>query len=101
MTREFNFTCPLANGVHARPASALEEVAAAFSAEILLINSRTGRTANAKSVLSIVGADIRHQDPCKFLITGADAAEAVTALTRFIQEELPRCDEAAPAEQPG
>ena len=49
-------------GIHARPASALEQVARRFAADISLTNERTGRTANAKSVLGIVGLDIRHGD---------------------------------------
>ena len=76
MSLEFQFTCPLANGVHARPASVLEEVARGFGAEIVVTNKRTGRTANAKSVLAIIGAEIRHNDDCLVSVSGPDAREA-------------------------
>jgi phosphotransferase system HPr (HPr) family protein len=83
MRQELPFTCPLPNGIHARPASALEEVTRAFAAEIVLCNERTGGSANAKSVLAIVGADIRHNDPCRFIISGPDADDAGAALSAF------------------
>lgn len=96
MPLEFQFTCSLPNGVHARPASALEEVASCFGAEINLTNQRTGRSANAKSVLSIVGTDIRLNDSCSLRVSGADEADALAALTTFLVNEFPRCDEALP-----
>jgi phosphotransferase system HPr (HPr) family protein len=68
MSLELTFVCPLSNGIHARPASALEEVARNFAAEISLVNERTGNSANAKSVLAIIGTDIRHRDPCRSML---------------------------------
>ncbi|RPJ72839.1 MAG: hypothetical protein EHM24_08790, partial [Acidobacteria bacterium] len=38
----YAFTCPLPNGIHARPASALEEVARRFRSEVTLTNERSG-----------------------------------------------------------
>jgi fructose-specific PTS system IIA-like component len=96
MPLEFQFTCPLLNGVHARPASALEEVASCFGADIVLTNSRTGRMANAKSVLAIVGADIRQHDACHLKVSGPDERDAMGALSTFLLDEFPRCDQALP-----
>src|SRR4051812_11381755 len=93
MPLEFHFTCPLANGVHARPASVLEEVARGFGAEIVVTNQRTGRAANAKSVLAIIGAEIRHNDDCLVSVSGPDAREAVTALSVFLREKFPQFDD--------
>lgn len=98
MSLEFQFTCPLPNGIHARPASALEEVARDFASEITLFNDRTGRSANAKSVLAIVGADIRLNDRCRLNIGGPDADDALAALTAFLRNEFPRCDLDLPSE---
>lgn len=100
MPLEFTFSCPLPNGVHARPASALEEVASCFGADIVLTNRRTGRAANAKSVLAIVGADIRQHDDCGLNIVGPDEQDAMAALKTFLRDEFPRCDEALPALAP-
>ena len=96
MPLDYSFSCPLPNGVHARPASALEEVARSFAAEVLLLNQRTGRSANAKSILSIVGADIRFSDPCLLKVSGSDEEKAMAALGAFIRNTLPRQETALP-----
>lgn len=96
MPLDYSFSCPLPNGVHARPASALEEVARSFTAEVMLLNQRTGRSANAKSILSIVGADIRFSDPCLLKVSGADEERAIAALGAFIRNTLPRQETALP-----
>lgn len=100
MPLELQFICPLPNGVHARPASALEEVASCFGAEILLTNHRTGQSANLKSVLAIIGADIRQNDNCGLNINGPDEQHALEALQKFLHTEFPQCDDALPPTQP-
>jgi fructose-specific PTS system IIA-like component len=96
MPLDYSFSCPLPNGVHARPASALEEVARSFTAEVVLLNQRTGRSANAKSILSIVGADIRFSDPCLLKVSGMDEDRAMAALGSFIRNTLPRQETVLP-----
>ncbi|MGD8277650.1 MAG: phosphoenolpyruvate--protein phosphotransferase [Gemmatimonadota bacterium] len=93
MPLEWSFTCPLTNGVHARPASALEEVARRFSARVSLTNARTRMTADATSVLGIIGLDIRRGDQCVVAVSGTDEARAAASLQRFLEDEFPRCDE--------
>lgn len=93
MPLEQLFTCPLPNGVHARPASALEEVVRGFDSDVILVNQRTRRSANSKSILAIVGADIRHADPCLFKVSGPDEQRAMAALTTFLKEKFPLCDQ--------
>ena len=68
MPLEFTFSCPLPNSIHARPANALEEVAARFTSSIVLKNERNEIEANAKSVLSLVSADIQYNDVCRCLL---------------------------------
>lgn len=97
MSLDYSFACPLQNGVHARPASALEELARSFAADIVLVNQRTGRAANAKSILSIVGADIRFSDPCLLKASGSDEERAITTLGSFIRHTFPRHDGVLPA----
>jgi multiphosphoryl transfer protein len=96
MPLDLSFSCPLPNGVHARPASALEEVARSFVADVVLLNQRTGRSANAKSILSIVGADIRFSDPCLLKVSGQDEERAMAALGSFIRNTLPRQETVLP-----
>lgn len=100
MALDLSFSCPLSNGVHARPASALEEVARTFTAEVLILNQRTGQSANAKSVLSLVGADIRFSDPCLLKVSGADEVNAMATLGTFIRNTFPRHDRELPTVGP-
>jgi len=94
MALSFPFTCPLPNGIHARPASALEEVARNFSADIVLDNQRTGRSANLKSILSIVAAGVCFNDACLIKVSGLDEQVALATLSLFIRTALPHCDDA-------
>ena len=89
---QFEFSCPLSSGLHARPASHLAEVANRFSAECALTNIRNGLLANGKSVLGIIAADIRHGDRCVLHVSGSDEQSALAALRRFIEQDLPHCD---------
>jgi multiphosphoryl transfer protein len=91
--REFRFRCPLAAGLHARPASRLAEVANEFRCETTLRNLRNYALANLKSVLSIIAAEVRHEDECALHVRGDDEDAAFATLQRFIETELPRCDE--------
>jgi fructose-specific PTS system IIA-like component len=97
MPREHAFTCPLPYGIHARPASALEEVTRRFASALAVVNERNGQRADLKSVLAIVGADIRFNDRCRVIIEGADEEEALAAIARFLDHDLPHCDDALPA----
>lgn len=100
MSLKHHFICPLPNGVHARPASLLEEVSRNFDSEIILFNQRTGRTANAKSVLAIISADIRHNDSCELTVNGSDEQKAMSKIFDFVGHTLPHCDDAPPVHPP-
>ncbi|HUA14340.1 MAG TPA: phosphoenolpyruvate--protein phosphotransferase [Verrucomicrobiae bacterium] len=89
---EFVFSCPLPSGLHARPASQLAEVANQFEAGLTLTNLRNGLSANAKSVLGIIAADIRFKDRCALRVTGRDEDAARAALRRFLEDTLSGCD---------
>ena len=92
MALELEFVCPLPNGIHARPASVLEEVVRHFTSEVKLLNRRTQRSANAKSILAIVGTDIQLGDPCVFTINGPGEREDMAALSAFLRDKFPHCD---------
>jgi phosphoenolpyruvate-protein phosphotransferase len=89
---EFAFTCSLSDGLHARPASHLAEVATDFASECFLANLRTGAIASLKSVLAIISADVRQGDRCTVQVRGTDEQAAHAALLRFIEQVLPGCD---------
>ncbi|MEW6363791.1 MAG: phosphoenolpyruvate--protein phosphotransferase [Acidobacteriota bacterium] len=100
MPLEIRFNCQLAGGVHARPASALEELTARFRSEFSLVNERNGCRANARSVLALVASDIRLDDACRLEIAGPDEQEAHAEMARFLRERFPCCDNDIPTVQP-
>lgn len=97
MPLQHQFNCPLPNGVHARPASLLEEISRNFNSTMTLTNQRTGRQADGKSVLSIISADIRYNDPCLLTVSGPDEQGALAKLADFLHRTFPHCDDALPA----
>lgn len=97
MAREFTFTCPLASGLHARPAAQLAERAGLFSSASSLTNLRNGSEANLKSPLAIIAANVRNNDECTVRISGNDEDAAVASLENFIDRDLPRSDDGLPA----
>lgn len=88
------FICTLPNGIHARPASEIEQRTQAFSSAMTLVNNTKGTRANAKSVLSLVAADITAGDNCVLQIDGCDERVATVALAPFFRSELEHCDTA-------
>ncbi|MFO0833787.1 MAG: phosphoenolpyruvate--protein phosphotransferase [Phycisphaerales bacterium] len=96
MPVEFRFSCPLVNGIHARPASVLADVVRGFKARVTI--SRDGAAAvELVSVLSVVGLDIKLNQECVVTGEGDDAAQAIAALTKFVREKLASVDDVAEA----
>lgn len=95
-TIEYEFICPLPNGLHARPANCLEQVVVGFVSDISVVNLNNNKKANVKSVLSLIGADIKKGDKCLVVVQGNDAKPAYDALVDFIEHKLPDCDAALP-----
>ncbi len=75
-------TITLAGDLHARPAGALAIAAAKFESSIEL--SAGGSQVDAKSVLGVMGMGATSGQPVTVRATGADAAEAVAALTEIL-----------------
>ncbi|MHC9005892.1 phosphoenolpyruvate--protein phosphotransferase [Enterobacter adelaidei] len=86
------FTCELPNGVHARPASHVETLCNTFSSQIEWHNLRTGRKADARSALALIGTDTLAGDACRLVIQGEDEQNAHQQLEHWIREEFPYCD---------
>ena len=73
-------------GLHMRPAGNLCREAMKFKCKVTFDYS--GNTANAKSVFSVLGAGIKAEDEITLICDGADEAEALAHLTRYIAEGL-------------
>lgn len=100
MPLEYRFTCPLRNGIHARPAAVLESAVRDLDALVAIVNERTGQQADARSVLGTVGLDIRFQDPCRIVVSGTGEASALESLRRFLQGDFVLADAPLPSPVP-
>jgi len=74
------------NGLHARPAAVLAARAKTFPCQIVL--QRDNAKANAKSVVAIMGLNVRHGDQVTFSARGEDARNAVTELTQLLRDGI-------------
>ena len=77
-------------GLHLRPAGLFCKTAMQFGAKITIEKAtRTGElTANAKSVLSVLGACVKCGDEIELICDGADEQEAMAAITELINSGL-------------
>ncbi len=73
-------------GLHLRPAGILCKEAMQFKS--LITFTFRGNTANAKSVLSVLGACVKCGDEIEFICEGVDEAEALESLVKAIENGL-------------
>lgn len=73
-------------GLHLRPAGILCNQAILYKSKIQFQKETT--TANAKSVLSVLGACIKCGDEIEFICEGADEEEALEAMIAIVQSGL-------------
>ncbi|MBD1909789.1 MULTISPECIES: phosphoenolpyruvate--protein phosphotransferase [unclassified Leptolyngbya] len=79
------------SGLHARPATAFVERAKAFDADIQV---RCGdRTANGKSLMSLLKLGVESGSTIRLMARGRDAAAALKALQVAVEEGLEETDE--------
>ncbi|KEQ18489.1 phosphoenolpyruvate--protein phosphotransferase [Endozoicomonas numazuensis] len=89
----FNYTFPLPNGLHARPASFIEEAVKSYSDSITITNLRNNKEADACSVLSMIASDIALNDPILVKVTGDKAESTLNQFKVFLATEFLTCDE--------
>jgi len=73
-------------GLHLRPAGVLCKVAMQFKAQVTFVFENT--TANAKSVLSVLGACVKSGDEIEIFCNGADEEEALNAMVAAVESGL-------------
>lgn len=73
-------------GLHLRPAGNLCKEALKYESRINIIFGTT--TANAKSVLSVLGACIKYGDVVEFECTGRDENDALSAMIRLVEAKF-------------
>ena len=74
------------SGLHLRPAGILCNEAIKYSSAITF--TFEGGTANAKSVLSVLGACVRYGDEIELICEGPDEEEALNTLVHDISHKL-------------
>ena len=94
MAVEIAFAFPLPGGLHARPASRLQEEVSRFRSAVTFLNRASGASASARSVLALVATRTGHGEPCVLHVQGEDEKAAAEALRRFLKKELPGLDQA-------
>ncbi len=73
-------------GLHLRPAGNLCKEAMKFKSKVTF--EYRGNTANAKSVLSVLGACIKSGDEITLICEGEDEKEALDSLIAYIESGL-------------
>ncbi|WP_313132955.1 HPr family phosphocarrier protein [Anaerocolumna sp.] len=73
-------------GIHLRPAGLLCQLALEFNSKIDIKFNET--TANAKSVLSVLGACVKTGDEIEIVCEGEDEEEALRTIIKAIEDGL-------------
>ena len=73
-------------GLHMRPAGVFAKGMAKFDSDVTI--NFNGKAANAKSVLSVLGACIKSGDEIEFVCTGEDEEEALKTAIEMIESGL-------------
>ena len=73
-------------GLHLRPAGLLCKAALRFQSSITFEYGNT--TANAKSVLSVLGACVKCGEEIEFNCTGPDEEKALAAMIKIVEDGL-------------
>lgn len=84
VVRSSPIVLPNPSGLHARPAAVLAQQAKHFVSTVRLF--RGTASANLKSVVSVMGLSTHQGDAVVVEASGADAAEAIAALSRTLRE---------------
>lgn len=84
--RSFEYTVQNIVGLHARPASQL--IAAARTYQSVITIEKENKTANPKSLLSVLALNVNQHDRIRVIAEGEDEDEAIAGLEAFVKENL-------------
>ena len=84
-----NLTVPCQQGIHMRAASQIVTLANRFRADVWF--SSQSRSANAKSILSMLELGAVAEEKLVLTAKGADAADAVKAMTELFNSQNALC----------
>jgi len=98
LERSANVIVRHAQGIHARPAAVIANLAKTFGSEISV--AVRGKSANARSAVALMSLGIRKDDEIRLLAKGADAANAVSALEKLLIESAQHDNESSKRSTP-
>lgn len=84
--KRFQYTVKSLIGLHARPASLLIQAARAYRSEIVI--QKGEKTANPKSLMSVLALNVNRNDQIIVTAEGEDEVEAIAGLEAFVRENL-------------
>ena len=73
-----------ASSLHLRPATKLGKIACQYKCSIKLVSGNT--SANAKSIISLLGACVKFEDKIELICDGEDESEAFEAIKNALEE---------------
>jgi phosphocarrier protein HPr len=83
---ERTITLASQSGLHARPAAVFVQKAKSFHSQVML--SKNERTANGKSILSVLTLGAEQGEQVILKVSGEDADVAIDQLTALLEEDL-------------
>ena len=73
-------------GIHARPAGVLSKLAKSFESKITI--TKDGNSVDAVKLIALMGMGVKCGDTVTVTADGADEAEAIEKLEKFMNENL-------------
>ena len=84
--KEFEFTVKAKDGLHARPAGILVKEAMKFASDITMTFG--DKEASVKKLFALMKLGVKMGDTVKVQATGADEADAIAAVEKFMGENF-------------
>lgn len=84
--KEFKYTVPDPEGIHARPAGELVKKAKEFQSSITI--TKDGKSADVKRLFALMGLAIKQGQEVTLTIEGADEDTAAAAMEEFMKANL-------------
>lgn len=82
----FDYIVQNPTGLHARPASSLIVAARAWQSELAITKDQ--RSANPKSLMSVLALNVNQGDQIRITAEGPDEEAAIAGLKTFMKEHL-------------
>ncbi len=86
MAKTANFKAKITDkiGLHARPASLLVQASSKFKSDLKI--EAAGKSANLKSIMSVMALAIKHGQEVVIHASGADAEEAIATIKKVMHD---------------